>query len=230
MTWIKICGITDREDALTAVRAGADALGFVFCEKSPRYVAPDTARQIVAELPANVEKVGVFVSDSTVSPADTAEQVGLTALQFHLVPGAAPRDPQSPLGATCAAHPRKWYLAVPAAWFLGEGPVKANLSAFANPNGSRNTIFLDSGSPDRPGGTGKPFDWQKAISVVEELKRNLNVVIAGGLNPENVVDAMRILKPWGVDVASGVEDRPGKKDPEKVRAFIAAVREADRSA
>ena len=90
-------------------------------------------------------------------------------------------------------------------------------------------IFLDSGTSEQPGGTGKAFDWQKAALLVEAMAKTANVVVAGGLNPFNVAEAIRILKPWGVDVASGVEATPGKKDPKKVRAFIAAVRGTERS-
>jgi phosphoribosylanthranilate isomerase len=90
------------------------------------------------------------------------------------------------------------------------------------------TIFLDSGSLQQPGGTGAVFDWQKAAPIVEQMQRVLKVVVAGGLNPTNVADAIHVLKPWGVDVSSGVESKPGRKDPDKIRAFISAVRQAKR--
>ena len=89
-------------------------------------------------------------------------------------------------------------------------------------------VFLDSGTPQLPGGTGKTFDWSASAAKVEAINKDMNVVVAGGLNPENVTDAIRILKPWGVDVASGVEAKPGKKDPDKVRAFIEAVRHTEK--
>jgi phosphoribosylanthranilate isomerase len=90
------------------------------------------------------------------------------------------------------------------------------------------TVFLDSGTPQQPGGTGRTFDWEKSVPLVERIKENAKVVVAGGLTPDNVTDAIRILKPWGVDVVSGVEASPGKKDPEKVRAFIRAVRQSEK--
>ncbi len=229
MTWIKICGITNVEDALMAVEAGADALGFVFYEKSPRKIDPGTVRQIVAELPSHVEKVGVFVHRGADQATRIAEESGLTALQVHLQAS----DPEislanTPLVAVASSRRRKLFLVLPATWAMGEGPVALNLSSFVERRPERpfDTIFLDSGTPEQPGGTGKPFEWARAAPVVEEMRKSVNVVIAGGLTPANVAEAIRILKPWGVDVASGVEASPGKKDSEKVRAFVAAARSA----
>ena len=116
---------------------------------------------------------------------------------------------------------RKVFLALPAALFLDAG---AEWGGSNQRSIAFSAIFLDSGTPEQPGGTGKAFDWQKAALLVEAMAKTAKVVVAGGLNPLNVVQAIRILKPWGVDVASGVEAIPGKKDPKKVRAFIAAVR------
>lgn len=222
MTWIKICGITNLEDARTAVDAGADALGFVFYEKSPRYVDPEAACQIVAELPKSVEKVGVFASDAADCVA-IARQCGLTAVQVQIsFGGRASYDPNSELRAVSSSNPIKVYLAWPAAWLIDS----TRQPDFKEP---LDTIFLDSGTPQQPGGTGKAFDWAKAAPWVESVRKRVNVVVAGGLTPGNVAEAMSILKPWGVDVSSGVEAKPGKKDPEKVRAFIAAVRQVDKS-
>ena len=228
MTWIKICGITNLEDAKIAIDAGADALGFIFYDKSPRKTDPETVRRIVADLPAQVEKVGVFVLQDSESAAQIAEHAGLTSLQIHVrLPLRLEPSQNHELGAVAAARPQKFYLAMPAAWFLGEGAVTANLSSLIEKRAERlfDTILLDSGTPDQPGGTGKTFDWEKAAPRFEQMSRGINVIVAGGLNPANVADAIRILKPWGVDVASGVEARPGKKDPEKVRAFVRAVRD-----
>jgi phosphoribosylanthranilate isomerase len=228
MTWIKICGITNLEDALTAVDAGADALGFVFYEKSPRKINPDTAREIIAKLPENIEKIGVFVLQSSDPSSQIVE--GLTSLQIHVRSplGVEPNQGRE-LVVAVAAKPRKFYLAMPAAWFLGEGPVTANLSFIEKrPERPFDRILLDSGTPEQPGGTGKTFDWEKAAPRFEEMSGGINVIVAGGLNPANVSDAIRILKPWGVDVASGVEASPGKKDPEKVRAFVRTVRETEK--
>jgi phosphoribosylanthranilate isomerase len=231
MTWIKICGITNLEDALTAVDAGADALGFIFYEKSRRKIDPQAARRIVAELPANVEKVGVFVFQGSQSASEIAEQVGLTSLQVHVqlpLPDQASQDRE--LVAVSAARPHNFYLAMPAAWFLGDGPAAANLSSFVERKPERpfDRILLDSGTPKQPGGTGKAFDWEKAAPRLKEMSAGINVIVAGGLNSGNVSEAIRVLKPWGVDVASGVEASPGNKDPEKIRAFVRAVRETEK--
>lgn len=230
MTWVKICGITNLEDAQIAIDAGADALGFIFYEKSPRRIDPETAKRIVAELPVHIEKVGVFVLQDSESAAQIVE--GLTSLQIHVrLPLGVEPNQGSELVAVAAARPRKFYLAMPAAWFLGESPVTANLSSFIEKRPERpfDRILLDSGTPEQPGGTGKTFDWEKAAPRFEQMSRGINVIVAGGLNPANVSDAIRIMKPWGVDVASGVETSPGKKDPEKVRAFVRAVRETTKS-
>lgn len=230
MTWVKICGITNLEDALTAVDAGADALGFVFYEKSPRRVAADTVREIVATLPAAIEKVGVFVYDPGESPASIAESCGLTAVQIHLrLPLSVPAAPNTPLRAVASGKPARVYLALPVSWFHGDRSVKTIAASFAGPGPfpGLEAILLDSGNAEQPGGTGKPFDWQQMSSVVDEMRTNRKVVVAGGLTPNNVGEAIRILKPWGVDVSSGVEARPGRKDPERVRAFIKAVRDLE---
>ncbi len=224
MTWVKICGITNLEDALTAVDAGADALGFVFYEKSPRRVGADRVSEIVKKLPAEIEKVGVFVYDLKVSPASIAESCGLTAVQIHLhLPLSGPTL-ETPLGAVASGKPAKVYLALPASWFYAGGPVKATAASFAAPGGALEAILLDSGNAEQPGGTGKTFDWKQMSPLVSQIMTSRKVVVAGGLTPGNVGEAIRILRPWGVDVSSGVEASPGKKDPDKVRAFIKAVR------
>ena len=231
MTWIKICGTTNLEDALTAVDAGADALGFVFYEKSPRKIDPEAAREIVAHLPPQTEKVGVFVNDTAEGIDDIASSVGLTAVQLHLHTHSAAQ-----VGQNARLHEvfraQKIYLALPASWFLGEGPVRTDLSSFTAKGTERpfDAIFLDSGTAHEPGGTGKAFDWARAAALIEDLSKGVNVVVAGGLSPANVAEAIRILKPWGVDVASGVEARPGKKDPGKIRAFVAAARHVEKRA
>ncbi len=244
MTWVKICGITNPEDARIAVDAGADAVGFVFYEKSPRNVAPEVAREIVAKLPEPIEKVGVFVSATSFRTAEVARTVGLTAIQKTLVfPESAPRESQSAHDIELFPKPPKFFLSFPMAWFLeDEERIKRLAGDFAHllsdvpgrpfiPKGVFDTFLLDSGTFAEPGGTGKTFDWEKAIPISEGMRTGgLKLIVAGGLTPANVREAMRILKPWGVDVSSGVEARPGKKDPEKVRAFIAAVRQADKIA
>jgi len=243
MTWIKICGITNLEDALTAVEAGADALGFVFYEKSPRKIDLETARDIVAKLPERIEKVGVFVNGYGFQPVDMSREVGLTAIQNTIGPDW-PNESQSRMVVAIGGfqRPSKLFLAIPASLLLEDayhlrrlGDSFSHLrrdSAERYPgyDGCFDTFFLDSGTNEQPGGTGRPFDWKKAERIAEEMRAsNLKLVVAGGLTAENVGEAMGTLKPWGVDVSSGVEARPGKKDPEKVRAFIAAVRQADKN-
>ena len=236
MTWVKICGMTNLEDALVAVDAGADAVGFVFYEKSPRCVTVETAREICAKLPESVEKVGVFVG-SDGDPLRVIWNAGLTGTQTYLFSG---KSPAKATGA--AAFPPRFrsLLALPVN-LIGQDRdgFERAASAFVNLGKNipvpvsrlPNAFVLDSGNLQQPGGTGESFDWKKAASVAEGMRKSgLNVVVAGGLTPLNVSEAIDVLHPWGVDVASGVEARPGKKDPEKVRAFVKAVREADRKA
>jgi phosphoribosylanthranilate isomerase len=244
MTWIKICGTTNLEDALTAVDAGADALGFVFYEKSPRKIDVETAREIVAKLPARVEKVGVFVGESADEWPRDVLKVGLTSVQqyFGFEARVQPKNAKA-AGIDGFPVPPKIYVALPVARFLEEkeeikglaadfAKWKKNLpKALSLPEGLLDTIVLDSGDLRQPGGTGKAFDWNKAVPIAEGMRQGgVKLIVAGGLTPANVGDAIGVLKPWGVDVASGVEARPGQKDPEKVRAFVRAVRETDRKA
>ena len=217
MTWIKICGITNLEDAQASADAGANAVGFVFYEKSPRNVDPATVKSITAKLPARLEKVGVFVHGANPGMEKIAQQVGLTAVQVHADPSlnGHPPEPQLP--------PQfKRYLALPGKLFFGK---KGDGLRWFLPRGKRtDAIFLDSSTEQLPGGTGEVFDWKQAAPTVGLIGRMIPIVVAGGLNPENVTEAIYTLSPWGVDVSSGVEASPGKKDPEKVRAFIQAVR------
>jgi phosphoribosylanthranilate isomerase len=233
MTWVKICGITNLEDALVAVEAGADAIGFVFYEKSPRRVQSADAREIVRGLPPRLEKVGVFVRKPPDEMDAIAEEVGLTACQSHVDLHQATlgklsevegffRLPFERLGTA-----RKTYLSLPAELLLdGDG-----YRGIGWPNGGGKTVsalLIDSGSGAMPGGTGKTFDWRRLKPAIQPLSLNFKVVVAGGLTPKNVAEAIGVLNPWGVDVSSGVEAKPGKKDPEKVRAFVKAVRDADK--
>ena len=243
MTWVKICGITNLEDALVAVEAGTDALGFVFHEKSSRKVDVETARAIVEKLPERVEKVGVFVGGSdTEEWFDVVLRAGLTAVQQHLCPEKQhDQGPQRALGMSVFKRPMKMFTAISLGSSLDNEDAVRGLAAdfarwqrnipeaFPIPDGVFDTFFLDSGDAQRAGGTGKTFDWRKAVPIAEGMRAGgLKLVVAGGLTAENVGEAIGVLSPWGVDVASGVEARPGKKDPEKVRAFVRAVREMDR--
>jgi phosphoribosylanthranilate isomerase len=218
MTWIKICGITNLEDALTAVEASADALGFVFYEKSPRKVIPSEVRNIVQRVTPDVEKVGVFVNQDEDTICRVAEQAALTAVQMH-------GDDEDPHVADLIAERGK--LKVFGAIAMN-GPNPAGWAMTWRPDVIR-AFLLDSGGPSMNGGTGATFDWRVAAGSIDVIKRLSNVILAGGLTPENVSEALRITHPWGVDVSSGVESKPGKKDPEKIRAFVRAVREADKA-
>jgi phosphoribosylanthranilate isomerase len=220
MTWIKICGMTNLEDALVAVEAGADAVGFVFYEKSPRYVTVETAREIVEKLPESVEKVGVFVGGSSEGIAEVIRQCGLTIAQIY---------PRESLALTDEFFRNFPFRIIPAIsmGLIGQDKVVG----FHLASSEREKVvaaLIDSGNSERPGGTGQNFDWQRVAGLADQI--GLNLVLAGGLKVENVGDAIEMLKPWGVDVASGAEARPGKKDLEKVRAFVKAVRAADKSA
>ncbi|MFZ0806893.1 MAG: phosphoribosylanthranilate isomerase [Candidatus Sulfotelmatobacter sp.] len=218
MTWVKICGMTNLEDALIAVDAGADAVGFVFYEKSPRCVSVETVREIVERLPAEVEKIGVFVNQVDGTLCDVADRSGLTAVQMH-------GDNEDPHVAdlVIAKRPKLKVLAAvsmskasPDGWAMLWHPDAVH------------AFLADSGDSSKSGGTGKIFDWTSSGPAVQNIKKLGRVVAAGGLTPGNVGEAIAILRPWGVDVVSGVEARPGKKDPDKVRAFVKAVRDFDR--
>ena len=218
MTWVKICGMTNLEDALVAVEAGADAVGFVFYEKSPRCVTVARAREIVAKLPESVEKIGVFVNEQAERVSAVINDAGLTAVQFH---GDEYRSAE---GYSVGA---KAFFVLPVVDILRE--LRGQIGSFEIPHLPKSSgILLDSGTKDQRGGTGKAFAWGEARALVLGLTQHYPVVIAGGLSSSNVGWAAEFLQPWGVDVVSGVEARPGKKDPEKVRAFVKAVRDFDR--
>jgi phosphoribosylanthranilate isomerase len=222
MTWVKICGTTNLEDALVAVEAGADAVGFVFYEKSPRCVTVETAREIVEKLPAGVEKVGVFVDLQSERIREIVLNAGLTAVQLHgkLSMESLWKDQRTVVECVGVAKiiPMVYGDALKdGGFFISQ---RAHESIFA--------ILLDSRSNGAAGGTGVTFDWEATRDMVQAMSLTVPVIVAGGLTALNVGDAMKMFQPFGVDVASGVEARPGKKDPGKVRAFVRAVREIDR--
>ena len=223
MTWVKICGITNVDDALTAVEAGADALGFVFHPNSPRRVDPEHASKIVARLPPNLEIVGVFVDQAVQHINETVQEVGLSAVQLH-----GHGFPGNQLKTVLNSQSRKLFVAFSARLFEKQ----SGMNGFELRTQDKNdisAIFLDSGSLEQPGGTGEIFDWNRAAPIASLISKDFNLVVAGGLNSDNVTKAIHILKPWGVDVSSGVESKPGKKGADKIRAFINRVREADRT-
>lgn len=216
-TWIKICGTTNLVDALASIEAGANALGFVFAESS-RHIEPEAAAEIIEELPEEVEKVGVFVNESPELVLQVAKQAGLTGVQLQ-------GDESADYIRTLAALTHQ-PLKIIKTLHAGSG----HFAALATHSASLellDAVLLDSGSRTQRGGTGKTFDWQAASEVVLKLQQEIPVIIAGGLKPENVSQAVCLFRPQGVDVVSGVEREPGHKDHERLRRFVQAVREAD---
>ncbi len=199
---VKICGITRLEDALLAARLGADALGFNFWPRSKRYLPPEAAREITARLPPLVTSVGVFVDPTRDEVLRAIDAARLQVVQLH---GDEPPE-------LCAALPVPVVKAI-------RVTDRHSLAALASYEVAG--FLLDSASPGY-GGSGAAFDWGLAAEVARELP----VILAGGLGPENVAEAVRAVCPWGVDVASGVEAAPGVKDPEKLRRFVTAAKEA----
>jgi phosphoribosylanthranilate isomerase len=198
--FIKICGITSLEDAELAVAAGADALGFNFWPPSPRHISPQKAAAITAKLGSTTVKVGVFVDASTVDVTETVHSAGLDLAQIH--------GPVPPLTV------RFWQA-------LSAGPGLENQLQTAMQTSPPEAFLIDTPAGARRGGTGRAFDW----SLVRGLPGR--IVLAGGLAPDNVAQAIREARPWGVDACSQLESAPGRKDPARVRAFIQAVREVE---
>jgi phosphoribosylanthranilate isomerase len=203
-TLVKVCGITSPRDGLLAAKAGASAIGLVFWPKSPRFVERAMARQIVEVLPSFVLRVGVFVDQSLDMMTRTTDDVGLDVIQLH---GNEPPE-------MVACLPRRVLKAVR----VGGDSVLEDVKRYEGAS-----ILLDTQDDLRPGGTGKSFDWQLAQSVRAHTRF---LVLAGGLNADNVASAIRTVGPDAVDVSSGVESEPGRKDPAKLKAFFAAVRGA----
>jgi phosphoribosylanthranilate isomerase len=207
---IKICGITNLADAEAAVGAGARALGFNFYRRSPRYLEPEAARRIIERLPEAVLSVGVFVNEAEPAQvAQMADTAGVTALQLH--------GDESP--AYCAALAGRTVIK---ALRVGEQFRPEMATRYA-----AHAILLDAYSPQAYGGTGLICDWSVARRTRELVPR---MFLAGGLTPENVGAAVAAVNPYGVDVCGGVEAAPGRKDLNKLRAFIAAVQAAAKSA
>ncbi|AEG15416.1 Phosphoribosylanthranilate isomerase [Desulfofundulus kuznetsovii DSM 6115] len=202
MVRVKICGITDISSALAAAEAGADALGFVFAP-SPRRITPSQACRICRELPPFISRVGVFVDAPLEEVRAVAEYCGLDAIQLH--------------GSESPDYCRSLGRRVIKAFRVGDEIDPVELSGYP-----ADAILLDTFVAGKKGGTGQPFDWQLAAG----LKLSRPLILAGGLTPENVGRAVAIVQPYGVDVSSGVEKdgQPGKKDPDKIRRFIAAAK------
>ncbi len=202
---VKVCGITNLEDAQAAVEAGADALGFVCYRKSPRFVDAEVIRAIVSELPPFVLPVGVFVNEEQKVVRDLLDRCGLVLAQLHGDETAAYCESLGrPVLKAIRLQSRSDFLAL--AEFKGRALVRG--------------ILVDAFSDAAYGGTGHRVDWNLAAEA-SQLGR---VILAGGLTPENVGEAIKIVRPYGVDVSSGVEANPGRKDHAKVRAFIKAAK------
>jgi phosphoribosylanthranilate isomerase len=215
MTKIKICGITRPEDALQAALAGADALGFNFSRSSPRRVDADAARAIIAGLPPLVTAVGIFVEQSPEEVADLCRFCNLQAAQLH----SNEYDAEKTL--------RIDGVRVIRVFRPGPGFAVSQVREFAEKTGCRSFLF-DAYSPAMAGGTGESIEAQTAAALFDETSDIGWSLLAGGLKPGNVAKAVRLMRPWGVDTASGVESAPGIKDALKMRQFVEAVREADR--
>src|SRR5215469_12545649 len=216
MTWIKICGTTNLQDARESLEAGASALGFIFAP-SPRRVDIFGAAGILAELTGDFETVGVFVNEHPRRIGEVVSQVACTGVQLH---GDEPPEDMKEYRETLGG--RQIIKALRANELLEEGGEEKLDRYLAT---DIDAILLDSGSADEPGGTGKPFEWERAAPLAAKIRGVMPLIIAGGLTPENVAEAIDLFQPWGVDVVSGVEFEPGKKSSTKVRHFIAAVRE-----
>jgi phosphoribosylanthranilate isomerase len=219
MTWVKICATTKLYDAQASVAAGANALGFIFAP-GPRRIEASTAAEIIAVLPSEIEKIGVFVNETPDHVAEVAEQVGLSGCQLH------GEEPAASLPEyRRALRGRKLIKTLHVHEFLADDGSRV-LQPYLDANSGIHAILLDSGRRGDRGGTGVPFDWEAALPIVHRIKAVLPVVIAGGLSVENVDKAIRLFEPWGVDVVSGVEREIGRKDEAKLRRFVAAARRA----
>ena len=205
MTLVKICGITNLDDALAAVESGADALGFNFYKPSPRYITPQHARAIIEQLPESLLTVGVFVNEDSEAVRAIAGKAGLAALQLH--------GDESP----------EYCRGLADFYVIKTFAVSDTFDIQAAQEYKVEALMLDTKHNSLRGGTGRVFDWsvaQKAALTIPKL------FLAGGLSPENVKNAVEIVRPYAVDACSALEDRPGKKNHERMRVFINTVRGA----
>jgi phosphoribosylanthranilate isomerase len=207
MTQVKICGITNLEDALTASLSGADMIGFNFYAKSPRFITPSDVRAITGDLPAGVKKVGVFVNERIVRIFEVAEMAGLDVIQLHGDESAEFVD---------EVRAETGLVVIKAIRVSSDGFDSGLLSANGNP------ILLDAFSGIDFGGTGKTCDWKTAAKISSICR----ILLAGGLGPENVSEAIKVVKPFAVDACSRLESSPGKKDSKLVKTFIANAKNA----
>ncbi|MBI5491755.1 MAG: phosphoribosylanthranilate isomerase [Deltaproteobacteria bacterium] len=208
---VKVCGITNIDDALISAEYGADALGFVFWEKSPRYISPDRAAAIIKALPPFITAVGVFVDEPAARVRSIIDASGLGCIQLH---GSEPPEECARLNGATGVKIIK-------AFRVRD---RNDISRLREYNVS--AYLLDAFVEGVPGGTGHTFNWEIAI----EAKARGRVILSGGLNPENIIQALAKVEPYGVDVSSGVEESPGKKDRDKLIKFIKRVKEYEKDA
>jgi phosphoribosylanthranilate isomerase len=206
MVFIKVCGITNLADAVAAVELGADALGFNFYTRSPRYIEPSQAREIVGQMPTEILCVGVFVNEESATVKRVVAESGVAAAQLHGDESPSYCEELARLRIIKALRVRDD--------FTPESATAYHVEA----------ILLDSFSPTKRGGTGRTFDWTLARGTRELVPR---LFLAGGLTPENVASAIKAVEPYAVDVCSGIESRPGQKDLDRMREFFAAARRSD---
>jgi phosphoribosylanthranilate isomerase len=201
MMFVKICGITRLEDARAATAAGASAIGFIFWEGSPRFIDPDRAKAIASAVPSSMSTVGVFVNTSAAQINAVADAVGLQMIQLH--------GDETPADAAAVRRPIIKAIGSFDDALVDQWPEDV-------------TLLVDAQDPVRRGGTGRPADWERAAA----LARRRRVLLAGGLSAENVAEAIRAVRPFGIDVSSGVERSPGIKDHERLAALFQAVQQS----
>jgi phosphoribosylanthranilate isomerase len=221
--WIKICGNTNLADAQLAATLGADAVGFVFAPSKRQVTAAEVAR-ITPHLPAHVERVGVFPALPAEGIAQRAQQAGLTAVQLHGGVNLALLQQLHKLfaGQIKIIQTVHWQVDGDSTNAVTVGRQLREIAE----QGITQTVLIDSKIGNAAGGTGTPFDWSAARAVLANAGERLHLIVAGGLRPDNVAEAIHGLTPWGVDVASGVEETPGRKSHEKLAAFIEKARQS----
>ncbi len=216
--WIKICGNTNLEDAQFAAENGADAVGFVFAP-SPRRVQPGQVGRITAKLPEKLEKYGVFVDAAFDEIVSIVETGGLTGVQLHRT-----ADPR--MSSRLREHFAARISILQVVHFKDQDPAFEQQLTDLSQSDVLNAVLVDSSTKHAIGGTGTTFNWLRARDSFLRAAPHLRLIAAGGLNPENVEQAIETLRPWGVDVVSGVESTPGKKDFKKVLAFIRTAQQS----
>jgi phosphoribosylanthranilate isomerase len=224
--WVKICGNTSLEDAEHAIRAGADAVGFVFAAESKRRVTVEQGADITAHLPPAAEKIGVFVEQSVAEIADIVLAAGLTGVQMHAPNLETAADDATSLRDRLGDYRQRLRVFQVLHFHAAALDDFAENVAQLGRNHAIDAVLIDSRIGNAAGGTGIAYDWDAAQKSLRRVPPHLRLIVAGGLTPANVREAIQTLAPWGVDVASGVEAAAGKKDPLKVESFISTARQA----